>query len=180
MHQLEALRAVLHAEQVPRLDKIAGHVETPTVDRDVAMEDHLPGGSPRGGEPDPVDDVVEPALEQRHQRLARIPLPPRGTGEVGAELTLEHAVIVLHLLLLAQMKTVLGRLRAALLHHARRRRATLERALTRIAATALEEELEAVTATKAANRPGDASHGFPIGMLADRSRGDSGGGKRPV
>jgi hypothetical protein len=83
-------------------------------------------------------------------------------------------------LLLAEVEAVFGRLSAALLHHARRRRATLERALARVAATALEKKLEAVTATKAANRPGDASHGFPIGMLADRSRGDSGGGERPV
>jgi hypothetical protein len=80
---------------------------------------------------------------------------------------------MLHLLLFAEMKTILGRLAASLLDHTRRRRPALERALARIAATALEEKLETVATTKATDWPGDASHGFPIGVLTDRSRGDS-------
>jgi hypothetical protein len=116
-------------------------------------------------------NVVETTLEERHQRLPSIALPPLGPGEIRPKLPLQDTVIMLHLLLFAEMKAVFGRLATPLLDHARRRRTPLERALARVTATTLEEKLEAVTATKATDRPSDASHGFPIGVLTDRSRG---------
>ena len=120
-----------------------------------------------------MNDVVETTLEERHQRLPGIPLPPLGPGKIRPKLPLQDTVIMLHLLLFAEMKAVFGRLAAALLDHARRRRTALERALARVTATTFEEKLEAVTTTKATDRPSDASHGFPIGVLTDRSRGYS-------
>ena len=68
-----------------------------------------------------MDDVVEPAFEQAHQRVAGVAFALDGLLEVAAELPLEHAVVVLDLLLLAQVDAVVGQLAAALLVHARRR-----------------------------------------------------------
>ena len=106
-----------------------------------------------------MHDVVEPPLEQRHERFTRIALPPLGTGEVGAKLTLKDTVVVLDLLLLTQTQPVVGRLRASLLHNTRGRRPPLERTLRGVAATSLEKQLEAVAAAESTNRSGDASHG---------------------
>ena len=50
---------------------------------------------------------------KHHQRVARVALALDGFVEVLAELALEHAVIVLDLLLLAQVDAVVGELAAA-------------------------------------------------------------------
>ncbi len=57
----------------------------------------------------PVDDVVEPALEQPQEVLASVALASLGLREIAAELALEHAVHALDLLLLAQLQAVVGR-----------------------------------------------------------------------
>ena len=60
-------------------------------------------------EAQPEDDVVEPALEQRHQVLALHALQVRGLVDGLAELPLEDAVDAAHLLLLAQLLAVVAR-----------------------------------------------------------------------
>ncbi len=92
-----------------------------TVDRDVAVANHLAGLSPALAEAKPMHDVVEPALQQRHERVARVSLALDRFVKILAELAFEHAVIVLDLLLLAQVHAVVGELAAALLVHAGRR-----------------------------------------------------------
>lgn len=179
MNELEALRPILDAEQIPRLDQVAGNVDAPTVDRDVPVHDHLPGCRAGRSKPDSMNDVVETALEKRHERFTGVALPPLGPSEVSAELPLQNPVVMLHLLLLAKMKPVLGRLAATLLDHTRRSGAAFERTLPRVTAAALEEELEAITTAKATDRPSNTSHGFPAGVLTDRSRGDSDRVKMP-
>ena len=87
-----------------------------------------------------------------------LPLLRSALVEVAAELPLQHAVIVLDLLLLAQVHAVVGELAAALLVHAGRAVAALDRALGRIAARALEEQLHAVAAAKSANGSGVSCH----------------------
>lgn len=57
-----------------------------------------------------MHNVVEPTLEERHQRFTGIPLSAFGTGEVGPKLSLKNTVIVLYFLLLTEMNTVLSRL----------------------------------------------------------------------
>src|SRR5690606_4732499 len=57
----------------------------------------------------PVDDVVEPRLEQLQQVLAGVALAALGLLEIAAELPLEDAVHALDLLLLAQLQPVVGR-----------------------------------------------------------------------
>jgi hypothetical protein len=78
--------------------------------------------------------------------------------EILAELTLQHAVIMLDLLLLAQMDAVVGLLAATTLLLTRGRVATLDPALRRIAASSLEKQLHPVTTTKTANRSGVTRH----------------------
>jgi hypothetical protein len=60
----------------------------------------------------PVDDVVEPRLEQADQVRAGVALQARRLLEVAAELPLENAVHSLDLLLLAQLHAVIGHARA--------------------------------------------------------------------
>ena len=59
--------------------------------------------------------------KQGHQRLAGVALGPLGLLEILAELPFQHAVVALHLLLLAEVGAVIGQLAAAAGVHARRR-----------------------------------------------------------
>src|SRR3954467_7154131 len=99
------------------------------------------GGRARGGEAEPVDDVVEARLEHPQQRLAGNARALRGLGVIGAELLLEQPVVAPRLLLLAQLQQVLGLLDAAAAVLARRVAAALDGALLLQAALALEEQL---------------------------------------
>ena len=105
-----------------------------------------------------MHDVVQPPLQQAHQHVAGVALGARAAAEVAAELPLQHAVVVLDLLLLAQVHAVVGLLAAAELVHARAAVAALDRALGRVAARALEEQLHPVAAAEPANGSGDTSH----------------------
>ena len=93
----------------PGLTSMLGMSHLLAVDRDVAVGDHLAGRRPVDGEPEPVDDVIQPALQDREQLLAGVADGPGGELEVAAELALQHAVEPLELLLLAEADAVLGR-----------------------------------------------------------------------
>ena len=113
----------------------------------------------RGGEPEAVDHVVEPPLEQLQQRLAGDAALTVGRLEVAAELVLEHPVDALDLLLLAQLHAVAGQLllpRLAVLPGSEV--ALLDRALLGVAPLALEEQLHALTAAQAAHGTTVTSH----------------------
>ena len=127
------------------------------------MAHELPRLRPRRRQAEAVDDVVEPALEQLQQRLAGDAARPLGRLEVAAELILEHAVDALDLLLLAQLQAVAGELRLPRLAVLPRREvALLDRALLRVAALALQEELHRLAAAQPADRTDITSHSIPF------------------
>src|SRR5207237_3031049 len=112
----------------------------------------LAGLRARGGEAEPVDDIVETRLEQPQQLLARDAGALRRLLVVRPELLLEQAVVAARLLLLAELQQVLALLDAAAPVLARRIRTALDRALLRQAALALEEQLHPLAAADAALR----------------------------
>ncbi len=123
------------------------------------VANELPRLRPRRRQPEAVDDVVEPALEQLEQRHAGNPARALGRLEVPAELILEHAVDALHFLLLAQLQAVTRQLRLpGLAVLSWREVALLNRALLRIAALPLEEQLHRLAAAQPANRSDISRH----------------------
>ena len=146
-----ALRAGLDPDHVARTDEVAGNVDQPAVDRNVAMGDHQTGLGSRQGQSQPGDDIVQAAFQQHHQGIARVALGPFGLMEVLAELPLQNAVVSLHLLLFAEVGGILRRLATTAGGHARRRFPPLEGTLGRIAAGAFEEQFHSLAAAEPAN-----------------------------
>src|SRR6187397_1997243 len=105
----------------------------------------LAGLRARGGEAEPVDDVVESRLQHAQQVVAGDATLLVRLLVVGAELRLEQPVVAARLLLLTQLQQVLALLDPAAAVLARRVGAALDRALLGQAALALEEELDALT-----------------------------------
>src|SRR5205085_7841886 len=136
-----------------RLDLVARDVHPAAVHLEVPVPHELARLRARGGEAEPVDDVVEARLEHPQQVLARDAGALGGLRVVGAELVLEQAVVAARLLLLAQLEQILGLLDAPAAVLARRLAAALDRALLRQAALPLQEELHALPAADAALRP---------------------------
>src|SRR5215210_2986418 len=110
------------------------------------MADELARLAARRGESEAHEHVVEAALEDPQQVLARDAGRARSLGVVGAELLLEHPVVAAGLLLLAQLHPVLGLLLPAAAVLAGRVGAALDAALVGEAALALEEQLLALAA----------------------------------
>src|ERR671930_1363270 len=137
-------------DDVVRLDLVARDVHAAAVHVEVPVPHELARLRARDREAEPVDDVVEPGLEHPQQGLAGDARALRRLRVVGAELVLEQAVVAARLLLLAQLEQVLGLLDAAAAVLARRIAASLDGALLREAALALQEELHALPAADAA------------------------------
>src|SRR5918996_6520417 len=145
-------------DDVVRPHVVARDVHAATVHLEMAVADDLPRLRARGGEAEPVDDVVEARLEHAQQLLAGDPRPLGRLLVVVAELLLEDAVIAARLLLLAELEQVLRLLDPAAPVLARRIAAPLDGALLRQAALALEEELHALAAAELALRPETSRH----------------------
>src|SRR5437868_11768702 len=133
----------LDAHAVAGLDLERGYVHLAPVDLDVPVVDELARLPPRRGEARAVDGVVQAALEQGEQVLARDALHAGRALEVVAELPFEDEVDSFDLLLLAQLLAVaLQRLaappRVAVLPR-RLRAALLDRARRLVAAVALQK-----------------------------------------
>src|SRR2546423_5557093 len=127
-------------------------VHDPAVDRHVPMRNELPGIAPRGGEADPVDDVIQPRLQQAEQVEAGDAGHLRGPIEVETELTLQQEVDAASPLLRPQLDPIVGDLAAPDLGmHARRHRPPVEGAF-REALLPLEEEFHALAAAMTADR----------------------------
>src|SRR5215203_2746739 len=157
-HDLLGARPVLERDDVVRLDLVAGDVDAAAVDREVAVTNELAGLRARGGEPEPVDDIVEARLEDSEQVLARDPTDAIRLLVVGAELVLEQAVIAARLLLLAQLEQILALLDPPAAVLPRRIAAALDGALLGQAALALEEQLHPLATTLLALRAAVAGH----------------------
>src|ERR1044072_2260021 len=138
---------------------VAGDVDAAAVDRPVPVPDQLASLTPRGGEAEAHEHVVEAALEHAQQVLAGDARLAAGLLVVGAELTLEHAVVAARLLLLAQLDAVLALSLTPAAVVARRVGAALDAALVGQAALALEEELLALPPALLALRTGVTCHG---------------------
>src|SRR5205823_11359503 len=137
--------AGLDRDHVAGRGLVAGDVHAPAVDRPVAVADELAGLTAGGGETEPHQHVVQPALEQREQVLAGDSRLARCLLVVAVELPLEHAVVAARLLLLAQLQPVLALFHAPASMLAGRVGAPLDAALVGQAALALEEQLLSLT-----------------------------------
>jgi hypothetical protein len=115
------------AHHVAGRDLVRRPVDLSAVDMHVAVGPELARLGSSRGEPEPVHDVVEPQLEQPEEVLTRDAGLPGGPLEVTTELALEHAVVALGLLLLAQLERVLGLPQAAAAVLFRRIRPPVER-----------------------------------------------------
>src|SRR5579875_4233302 len=122
------------------------------------MQDELARLSARGREAEPHEHVVEAALERAQQVLTGDARLAGGLLVIDPELALEHAVVALGLLLLAQLQAVLALLLAAAPMLAGRVAAALDAALVREAALALEEQLLTLAAALLALRSSVTSH----------------------
>src|SRR4029079_6090449 len=148
----------------PNLDPVAGlQLEGRDVGRDaihgeVAVADELTSLRPGAGEAHAVDDAVEAELEEPEKALAGHPGPLLGDVEVAPELALEDAVDAADLLLFPELKTVVADLATADAVLAGRAGATLERALLRVAAAALQVEPRALPPAEPTDGSGVASH----------------------
>src|SRR5262249_6075801 len=127
-------------------------------DGHMSVRDHLAALGPAGREAEPGHDIVEPALEQRHQGRARIARSAARHVVVFPELTLEDPVVALDLLLLAEANRILARLSAAKLMHAGHTLAAIDGAFRRVAPRALQEQLHPLAATKPAHWTNMTSH----------------------
>ena len=158
------LRArAVHAHRVAGLDLIRRHVDLAAVHQEVAVAHELPRLRPRGREAEAVDDVVHAPLEQLQQRLAGDAAGAVRHLEVAAELVLQHAVNALDLLLLAQLQAVADQLRLPQLAVLPRRQvALLDRALLRVAALPLQEELHAFAPAQPAHRTDVTCHSLSL------------------
>src|SRR2546422_4542175 len=170
---VDVLALFLDRDHIADANGVRGDVDETAVDGDVSVGDELPGVSPRGGKADPVDDVVQPRLQQPEQVEAGDAGHLRGPVEVEPELALEQEVDPARALLGAQLDPVVGHLAAADLGvHAGRHRATVEGAF-REALLPLEEELDALAATMPADRAFVAGHldapplGGPAAVVRD-------------
>src|SRR5205085_1610886 len=138
---IQTLGPVLDANDIADSHQITWHVDALTVHRHVAVTNQLAGRRAAETEAEPVNDIIEAAFQQAHEHIARVALGSLGLLEVPAELSLEHAVIMLHLLLLAQMNAVVGQLAAPRLLLPWGRIPPLNATLRRIAPRALEKQL---------------------------------------
>src|SRR5882762_4567918 len=159
-HFLEVVRraaAFGDGDGVARFDRVARGFGIAAVHRDVAVRDELPRLRPGLREAGAIHGVVEAPLEVDEERLARGARDFGGAIERVLHLALEHAVHATGLLLLTKLEGEVAHLAAALLVHAGRGRALLERALGE-ALLALEEPPHALAAAEPADGTGVAGH----------------------
>src|SRR5438445_1317494 len=149
---------VLDRDHIADAHGVGGDVDGTAVDGGVAVGDELAGVPPRCREADPVDDVVEPRLQEAQQVEAGDAGHLRRPIEVEPELALEQEVDAARALLGSQLDAVVRHLAAADLGvHAGRHRPTVEGA-PREALLSLEEELDALATAMAADGTFVAGH----------------------
>src|SRR6185295_6656419 len=165
LDDLAALVLLRGLDDVARVDLVGRNADLLPVHADVPVQDHLPRLGPRGAHAQAVDDVVEPALEDLHEVLARV----AGLGDrlvvVAPELALHDAVHLLGALHFAEVDAELRQADALRAVHAGRLVFLLNGALRRVAARPLEEQLGPQAAADAALGPDDARHTLDSPLL---------------
>src|SRR5215203_4041007 len=163
-HVLEILEILALAALLANADDIAAaHQERrdiglALVHGEVTVSDELSSGLPGLGETHPVDDIVQPGLQDLEQVVTGHTTAAGSLNEVTMELTLKQAIEAADLLLLTKLKTVFRRPPgAALTVLAGRKiaggRALHDRALRSLAARSLQVELQALAPAKPADWP---------------------------
>src|SRR5690348_6195855 len=118
-------RFLPHLHGVARLHLVGRDGHRPGVDRDRLVADELPRLGAGSREAHAIDHIVQTALEQLQQILAGGAALAGRLLVVIAELALEHPVHAAQLLLLAQLRAVVGEALTPLALHAARRHAEL-------------------------------------------------------
>src|SRR6187397_2572679 len=149
-HELLDRAALLQRDDVRGTHAVARDVHPATVDLEVPVPHELSRLCAGAGEAEPVDDVVEARLEHPQEVLAGGPETPRRLLVRRAELLLEKPVVAARLLLLAELEQILALLDAPAAVLSGWIAAALYSALLGEAALALQEELDALTATETA------------------------------
>jgi hypothetical protein len=152
---------VRRATTWPSSTREGGDGHEAAVDQHVAARHELAGLCPRRREPEPVDDVVEPALEAGEELVAHPLLAlARRLAHVAPELALADAVVALRPLLLAQLQRVDRRPRLAALAvlAGRGGAAALDAGLAQQHPLTLEVQLDALAPGELLDRSGVASH----------------------
>src|SRR3954452_24179100 len=153
------LRRLLHLDLVARATEERRDVDPRAVHLEVTVANQLARFRVIGGEAEPVDDVVEAPLEELQQVLTGDALHADRLVVVAAELPLGEAVDALHLLLLAQLRTVVRQLAAARLALlAGGVSPALVPAPVRVGAVPREEQLHVFAPAEPANRSRVISH----------------------
>src|SRR5882724_3830251 len=133
-------------------DKVGRNVDLFSIHADVAVQHELPRLRTRGRQTRAPHHVIQTALEHDDQVFAGRALGARGLLKIIAELPLQQPVRALDLLLLAQLQTVSGDLRAPRLPVLPRHEvALLNRALLRKATQAFQKQLLPFPAAQAAD-----------------------------
>src|SRR6185503_2032799 len=152
-------------DHVPRVDLVGRDGDLLAVHADVAVQDELARLRARRSHAKAVDHVVQPALQDLHQVLARVARLGDGFVVIAAELALHHAVHLLGALHLAQVDAELGQTHALGAVHSGRLVFLLDGALRSVAAGALEKQLGSQAPADAALRPGNARHTLDSPLL---------------
>src|SRR3990172_9958624 len=100
LHARMGMLGVARADGLTGPDLVGWNGYLMAVDRNVPVRHDLARLLPRGGHAQPVNDVVEPRLQQLEQPRARDALCAGGALEVGLELRLVEAIDPAQLLLL--------------------------------------------------------------------------------
>src|SRR5262245_44067443 len=150
---------LLDLDHVARAHQVRRDVDLAAVDAEVTVPGELARLGVIGGESHPVDDVVQPALEQDEQVVAGHSLHAQGLVVVTTELALGNPVDALDLLLLAQLLAIVGLLAATRLSVLTRCvGAPLDATLVGVAAVAFQEQLHLFAPAQPADRANIASH----------------------
>src|SRR5579883_3057628 len=177
------LAALADRNRIAGLDDIRRDVHDAAVHAEMPMGDELARLRAAVRQVQPVDDVVQTALEQLQERASGLTRNAGRLAEIVLELRFVYAVIAAHLLLLAQLPAVLGDFLTllALRLLPRSGASALDRTLFRQAAVAFEEKFDLLaglargrlTAAQTANRTDVSRH-----VLSLKRGAASAGGSR--
>ena len=154
----------LHGDYILGSYLIRRNINFAFVNQHMSVIDKLSRLATRSRKARPIDNIVQPSLEQEQKVFARDPLLARGLFEVISELSLENKVNSFDLLLLAKLQAITGE-RLSATHRiavlSRRLSAALLNRTGRFVATvSLEEKFCTFAAAQTAHRVSIPSQSF--------------------